>query len=49
MASKRGQLPDWYAMPGDDEGLTSVQSPHDLAAVVPELTLGDISGHDDES
>ena len=40
---KWGQLPDGHAMPGDDEGLTPIQSPHDFAAVVPELTLGDVS------
>lgn len=47
VAPQRGQLPDGNAMPGDDEGLTPVQSPHDLAAVVPELTLGDVSRHGD--
>jgi len=39
VATKRGQLPDGYSMPGDDEGLTAVQSPHDLAAVVPRAVL----------
>ena len=43
---KRGQLPNGYAMPGDDEGLSPVQSPHDLAAFVPELALGNVSSHD---
>jgi len=47
VAPKRRQLADGYAMSGDDERLSSVQSPHDLAAVVPELALGDISSHDD--
>ena len=46
VASKWGDLPDGHAMPGDDERLTPVQSPHDLAAVVPELTLGDVSSHE---
>src|ERR1700728_2944740 len=44
---KRSQLADRYAVPGDDEALALVQSPHDLAAVVPKLPLGDVSGHDD--
>jgi hypothetical protein len=35
MAPKGCQLPDGYAMSSDDEGLTPVQSPHDLATVVP--------------
>jgi len=35
VAPKRSQFPDGYAMSGDDEGLTPVQSPHDLATVVP--------------
>ena len=47
VAPKRGQLPDGYTMPGDDESLTPVQSPHDFAAVVPELTLGNVSCHED--
>jgi hypothetical protein len=47
VATKWSQFPNWYAMPGDDEALTPVQSPHYLAAVVPELTLCDISSHDD--
>src|SRR5271165_6959115 len=47
VAPQRGQLPDGYAVPGDDESLTPVQSPHDLAAVVPELTLGYVSSHKD--
>jgi hypothetical protein len=37
VAPKRGQFPDGHTMPGDDEGLTPVQSPHDLAAVIPDL------------
>ena len=41
------QLTDGYAVSGDDEALALVQSPHDLAAVVPKLPLGDVSGHDD--
>jgi hypothetical protein len=45
VASKRSQLPDGYAMSSDDEGLTPVQPPHDLATVVPELTLRDVSSH----
>ena len=44
-APKRRQFPDRHAMPGDDEGLAAVQTPHDFAAFIPELTLGDISGH----
>ena len=46
VAPKRSQLPDGYAMSGDDEGLTPVQPPHDFATVVPELTLRDVSSHD---
>ena len=45
VASKRGQLPDGHAMPGDDKALPPVQTPHDFATFVPELTLGDVSGH----
>ena len=47
VASQRGQLSDGYAMAGDDKAFTPVQSPHDLAAVVPELPLGDVSCHGD--
>ena len=39
------QLTDGYAVSGDDEALALVQSPHDLAAVVPKLPLGDVSCH----
>ena len=39
------QLTDGYAVSGDDEALALVQSPHDLAAVVAKLPLGDVFGH----
>ncbi len=42
---KGSQFTDGYTVSGDDEALTLVQSPHDLAAVVPKLSLGDISSH----
>lgn len=45
VSSKRRQFTDRYAISRDDEAFALVQSPHDLAAVVPKLPLGDFFGH----
>jgi hypothetical protein len=42
---KGRQLPDWNAVTGDDEHLAAVERAHDLAALVPELSLTDLSRH----
>ena len=44
---KRSQFTDGHAVAGDDEALALVQPPHDLTALVPKLSLGDVSGHGD--
>ncbi len=41
MSPQRSQLAYRHTVPGDDEGLTLVQCPHDRAAIVPELPLRD--------
>lgn len=45
VSTQRGQFSDRYAVPGDHECLAPVQPPHDLAAVVSKLPLGDVSSH----
>src|SRR5262249_5101649 len=42
---ERDQLTHWRPVAGDDEGLALVERSHDLAAVVPELALGDLPCH----
>ncbi len=42
---KRGQLADRNAVARDDEGLTTIEGPHDLAALVPKLALCDLPCH----
>ena len=44
---KRSQLTDGCTVSGNDGAFALVQSPHDLAAVIPKLPLGDVSGRDD--
>jgi len=46
MAAEGTQFSDWYAVSRDDECLTSVQPPHDFAALVSQLSLGNVSRHD---
>jgi hypothetical protein len=41
----RRQLADRDAVTGNDERLAAVERAHDLAAVVPELSLTDLSRH----
>jgi hypothetical protein len=43
--SQRRQLADRDAVPGHDERLAAVERAHDLAALVPELSLTDLSRH----
>ena len=43
VALHRSQLTHRYAVAGDDERLSPVESPHDLAAVISELSLGDFA------
>ena len=42
---ERDQLTHGRPVAGDDEGLALVECSHDLAAVVPELALGDLPCH----
>src|SRR5262245_47381681 len=42
-APKRDQLPHRRAVAGDDERLSLIEGPHDLAAVVPELSLSNLA------
>jgi hypothetical protein len=40
-----GKFADRDPVPGHNEGLALVKLAHNLAAVIAELTLGDLSGH----
>jgi len=40
MPTKRGELPDRYSISGHDKGLTVIETTHDLAALVAQLSLG---------
>jgi hypothetical protein len=42
---ERRQLADRDSVTGDDEHLAAVERAHDLAALVPELSLTDLSRH----
>jgi hypothetical protein len=42
---KGRQLTDRHAVARDDERLTSIERPHDRAALVPKLTLADLPRH----
>src|SRR5437588_11495356 len=42
---QRYELADGHAVPRDDEGLTLVELTHDLAALVAQLALRDLSAH----
>ncbi len=41
VAAQRRELADRGSVSGDDEGLTLIEAPHDLATVVAELSLRD--------
>jgi prevent-host-death family protein len=43
--SKRRQLADRNAVAGDDERLAAIERAHDLAALVPKLSLADLPRH----
>jgi len=45
VSTQGSQLSDGYAVPSHHEAFAAIESPHDLAAVVPELSLGDVSDH----
>ena len=45
MPTQWGKLADRDSIPGHDERLALVKLAHNLAAVIAELTLGDLSGH----
>ena len=45
-ATQRIQLADRNAVPGHQEGLALIEPPHNLAAAIAQLTLGDFSGHE---
>ena len=48
-ASRRYQLSNCYAVPGDEEALAAVERAHHFPAVVAQLTLGDLARHGDSS
>ena len=41
-----GELADRDAVSGHDVGVTAIEPPHDLPAVVPQLSLGDLPSHE---
>ncbi len=43
-----GELADRDAVSGHDVGVTAVEPPHDLPALVPQLSLGDLPSHGDD-
>lgn len=45
MPTQRGKLADRDPIPGHNKGFALVKLTHDLAAVIAELALGDLSGH----
>ena len=45
MPTQWGKLTDGDSIPGHDEGFTLVKLAHNLAAVIAQLTLRDLSGH----
>ena len=45
MPTQRGKLADRDPIPGHNEAFAPVELAHDLAAVIAELTLGDLSCH----
>ena len=45
MPTQWGKLADRNPVPGDNEGFALVKLAHNLAAVIAQLTLGDLSGH----
>src|SRR5207249_2233803 len=48
-ASRRHQLPNCHAIPGDQEALAAVERSHHFPAVVAQLPLGDLARHGDRS
>ena len=46
IAPQGGKLPDGHTVPGHDEGLAAVELAHDLSAVVAQLPLSDLGGHE---
>jgi len=42
---QRGQFADWNAVSSHDEALSGIECPHDLAAVVSQLSLRDFAAH----
>jgi hypothetical protein len=45
MATQWGKLANSDPIPGHDEGFALVKPAHNVAAVIAQLTLGDLSGH----
>ena len=45
MPTQRGKLADRDSIPGHDERLASVKLAHNVAAVIAQLSLGDLFGH----
>src|SRR5205814_10383260 len=45
VTSHRCQFSDWGAVARDDESLSVIKATHDLAAVIPQLPLGDRLWH----
>ena len=45
MPTQWGKLADRNPVPGDNEGFALVKLAHNLAAVIAQLTLGDLAGH----
>jgi hypothetical protein len=45
MTAKRRELADRHTVASHDKGLTLIEFSHDLAALVPQLSLGDFPTH----
>ena len=45
MAARRREFANWHSGASDNEGLATVEPPHDRAAVVAQLSLGDFPSH----
>lgn len=45
VTTERCELADRHTVAGDHKRLAFVEAPHDLAALVPQLPLRDLSGH----
>jgi hypothetical protein len=44
--AQRSELTDCHAVARHDKGLAAIERAHDVTAAVPQLPLGDLSGHD---